>query len=331
MAVLKTTRRKAARINREAASVIAVCVLLSLASVRPAHAFGCKGHQTIALLAEKHLTPAVAQAALALLAANPIDPQLKRFCGSSGLDAFADAATWADDERTVNRATAPWHFIDIPLGASRDQVSASCGAGGCVTQAIQDQLAVLKDSSAAGPKRADALRFIIHFVGDLHQPLHATTNADRGGNCVPVTYFKRTPHLASGSYSPNLHHLWDTEILERHMEGADPEEYAGTLDASFKDQFAGWQQAGIQLEDWAWETHQHAIETVYGSLPKTIAPEPNVPVNACTDDSNIGDRMLHKHIVLGATYQDEAAPVVDERLAAAGIRLAMVLSQVFNK
>ncbi|HVO10120.1 MAG TPA: S1/P1 nuclease, partial [Vicinamibacteria bacterium] len=254
-----------------------LCMIAGLASPSATHAWGCKAHQTIALLAEKHLTANAKQAAFALLDGNPIDPQLKRFCGHAGLDAFADAATWADDYRSMNSATAPWHFIDIPLGATRDQVHASCGAGGCVTQAIQDQLAVLKDATA-GAKRADALRFIIHFVGDLHQPLHATTNSDRGGNCVPVKFFRRSPHLTGTSYTPNLHHVWDTEIPERQMEGADPAEYAATLEANYADSFPRWQQGGINLEDWAWDSHQHAVETTYGSLPKKIAVEPDVPV-----------------------------------------------------
>ncbi len=316
--------------NRVSMLLVCLCLLAGPVFVASAHAWGCKAHQTIALLAEKHLTPTAKQASVALLEANPIDPQLKRYCGRGGLDAFADASTWADDLRSVDPTTAPWHYIDIPLGASRDEVRSSCGAGGCVTQAIQDQLAVLKDNTAAGPKHADALRFIIHFVGDLHLPLHATTNSDRGGNCVPVTYFRRTPHRTGTSYSPSLHHIWDTEIPERQMEGADPPEYAVLLETTYADFFPGWERAGIQLEDWAWEAHEHAVETTYGSLPKKIAVEPNVPVTTCADDNNIGERMLHKHIVLGTTYQEEAAAVADEGLAAAGIRLAMVLNDVLK-
>jgi hypothetical protein len=196
-----------------------------------------------------------------------------------------------------------------------------------VLTAITAQLAILKDKNAPAAKRADALRFIIHFVGDLHQPLHGSTNSDRGGNCVPVKYFTRNPHAHNNSYTPNLHHVWDTEIPESQMQGADAAEFADTLDAAFEASFAAWQQAGMQLDVWAWESHDHAVETAYGAFSKPIPVEPDAPVNSCADD-NIGQRMLHKHLVIGVPYRDQAGSVVEERLAQAGIRLAMILNDV---
>jgi S1/P1 Nuclease len=68
------------------------------------------------------------------------------------------------------------------------------------------------------------------------------------------------------------------------------------------------------------------VETAYGAFSKPITVEPDVPVNTCADDNNIGQRMLHKHLVIGAAYRDQAASVVEERLAQAGIRLAMILN-----
>jgi S1/P1 Nuclease len=300
---------------------------LCLFNVPPAHAWGCRGHETVATLAERHLTPETKQAVLALLTANPIDPQLKRYCGQRGLDPFVDASTWADDERALEPATAPWHFIDIPLAAtSPAQIHTFCGTGGCVIQAITEQLAILKDKTAPGPKRAAALRYIIHFVGDLHQPLHDVSNADRGGNCVPVQYFRRKPRVRNNNYTPNLHQLWDTAIVERDMEGADPAEFADQLEAQFAGSFAAWQQGGMQLEAWAWEGHQDAVNIVYGALGTSIPKEPDVPVNTCADDNAIGQRLLDKHIALAAAYQDQAAPLVEQRLAQAAIRLAMILN-----
>jgi hypothetical protein len=304
---------------------------LLLTSAPAAQAWGCRGHETIAVLAEKHLTPQARQALLALLTANPIDPQLKRYCGQRGLDPFVDSSTWADDERSLDPATAPWHFIDIPLSATKDAAKGSaqpfCGASGCVTQAITGQLAILKDKSAPGAKRAAALRFLIHFVGDLHQPLHGSSNSDRGGNCVPVKYFTRNPHVHNNSYTPNLHHLWDTEIPESQMLGADPAEFADSLDAAFEGSFAAWQQAGMQLDAWAWESHDLAVKTSYGAFTEAIPFEPVVPVNICADNNNIGQRMLNKHLVIGSAYRGQAASVIEQRLAQAGIRLAMILNE----
>jgi hypothetical protein len=306
--------------------VVIACVGSCFACAPAGRAWGCRGHEVVAALAEKHLTPEAKQAFLALLTANPIDPQVKRYCGERGLDPIIDSATWADDERNKEPATAPWHYIDIPLGAKQGSAKNYCGTGGCVTRAIVEQLAILKDKTAPGPMRAAALRFIIHLVGDLHQPLHGITNADRGGNCVALQYQQRRPHARNNSYTPNLHHIWDTEIPESQMQGADAAEFADTLDTMFAVSAAEWQAGGMQVDNWAWDSHQHAVDTAYGALGTPLAVEPDVPVNSCADDNNIGQRMLHKHIVVGATYRDQAGAVAEERLAQAGIRLAMILN-----
>jgi hypothetical protein len=300
-------------------------VLMGSLGVPTTNAWGCKGHQTVALIAEKHLTPEARELVLKLLSENPIDPQLKRYCGSAVSDAMGDASTWADDVRG-ERKNGPWHYIDIPRGAPRGSLEGFCGKEGCVVSAIAEQVAILKDQSANGAKRAEAVRYIIHFVGDLHQPLHSTTNADEGGNCVPVKYFRREPHERGHGFSPNLHSVWDTAILERDSEGADPGEYAEMLEGTFAGSIEGWQKAGVHVEDWVWESHEYADSTVYAGLAPKIAIEPNVPVHSCTDDNNIGQRLLHQHIIAGEAYQEEAALVVERRVAQAGIRLAMILN-----
>lgn len=291
-----------------------------------AQAWGCKGHQTVALIAEKHLTPEAKQMVQALLSGNPVDPKLKRYCGGAVNDLMADASTWPDDIRG-ERKNGPWHYIDIPRGVQRVPVERFCGDEGCVTRAIAEQVAILKDKSADGAKRADAARYVIHFVGDLHQPLHASTNDDEGGNCVPLKYFRRKAREHGHSFSPNLHGLWDTAIPERDMEGADPAEYAETLEENFAADIEAWQKAGIHLDDWAWESHDAAETVAYGALSPKVAIEPNVPVHSCADDNNIGERLLAQHITAGEAYQEQAGPVVERRIAQAGVRLAMILNE----
>ena len=88
-------------------------------SSAPAFGWGCEGHQMIALIARAHLTPAASAAVDQLLSANPIDPALSRFCNDRPADLMADSATWADDERNIDKTTAGWHFIDIPLAVQR--------------------------------------------------------------------------------------------------------------------------------------------------------------------------------------------------------------------
>jgi hypothetical protein len=303
-----------------------LCAMALLFAPTRAQAWGCKGHQTAALLAEKHLTPEAKQWVMKLLADHPIDPNLNRYCSGTTRDAIADAATWADDVRG-ERKNGHWHYIDIPRGSKRGPLDEFCGQDGCVTQALSEQLAILKYKSADAGKRADALRYVIHFVGDLHQPLHTITNADEGGNCVPVKYFRRAVHEHNHSFSPNLHSLWDTAIPERDAEGADPAEYAETLDALFAAQVDSWQKAGIHLDDWVWEGFDYAENTVYANLQPVPAVEPNVLVHNCSDDNNIGDRLLRLDIVAGETYQAKAGPVVEKRIAEAGVRLAMILNE----
>jgi hypothetical protein len=315
--------------NRFVVHSCSLCALILLFWPASTHAWGCKGHQTVALIAEKHLTPETRQWVEKLLRENPIDPKLNRYCGGAVRDAMADAATWADDVRG-ERKNGPCHYIDIPRGSKRGELEPFCGAAGCVTKAISEQLAILKDSKADPAKRADALRYVIHFVGDLHQPLHTITNADEGGNCVPVKYFRRSAHEHNHSFSPNLHSLWDTAIVERDAEGADPVEYADTLDALFAADIEGWQKAGVHVDDWVWEGYDFAESVVYGDLTPKIAIEPNVPVHSCSDDNNIGERLLHQNFVAGEAYQGMAAPVAEKRLAEGGVRLAMILNEAMK-
>jgi hypothetical protein len=293
-------------------------------------AWGCKGHQTVAFIAEKHLTAEARQLVQSLLAENPIDPKLKRYCGNATNDLMVDAATWADDVRSERR-NGPWHYIDIPRGKEKGSLDEFCGKEGCVTRAIEEQRAILKDRSADPAKRAEAIRYLIHFVGDLHQPLHATTNADNGGNCVPVKYFHHEPLLSSfhperEDYSPNLHQLWDTEIIERDMEVSNPSRYADELDARFHTENPAWEAAGIHVDGWAWESYNRAETVAYGGFPEKIAIEPDVKPKSCSDDNHIAKRMFDLHLAVGDAYQNSAAKSAQTSIAEAGVRLAMILN-----
>lgn len=299
----------------------------------PARAWGCKGHQAVALLAEKHLTPHALAMAKKILADGPIDPNLSRYCKEGGADPLADASTWPDDIRGIRPEASPWHYIDIPRGATHREVEKFCDPKeGCVTRAITDQLAILRSPEAGAQQRADALRFVIHFVGDLHQPLHAITNNDQGGNCVPVAFFDALPQVRNPqteSYAPNLHGVWDTNILERATTGKTVEQVASDLDESFRSKMAGWQKGPANLDAWAWESYQLAAKNVYGKLPVSIPVEAPQPITSCADDNHISTRMLKLNEHLSEPYQNMAVPIVQKRLAQAGARLAMLLNQLW--
>jgi hypothetical protein len=314
------------------ACAAALIVTAWLAPPRRVEAWGCEGHQIVALVAERHLGAAALARARQVLKGGPIDPGLKRGCSARGLDAFADASTWADDYRNVDESTAGWHFLDIPRGADRATIAQDCPASGCLTSAIAAQVALLRAPGTDAQTRANALRFVIHFAGDLHQPLHATTNDDRGGNCVPVKYFDQAPAEripGSGNFSPNLHGVWDTSLVMRAAKGQAVKAVAAKLDAQLQAQEPSWIRGGVDPIAWAWESHQVAEDAAYGKLPHPIPIETPQPVASCKDDRDIAARMLALHETLGASYAAAVTPVVQQQLVKAGVRLALVLNQVW--
>jgi hypothetical protein len=305
---------------------------LSAASVQ-AHAWGCEGHEIVALIAMKQLQPQVASQVNAILAASPVSSTLRRFCRSSGLPPIADVSTWADDVRSEQPETAPYHFIDIPLTATRDKydVTQVCQQA-CVVDVIGKFTQQLKTST--DPKvRADALRFLIHFVGDIHQPLHDESNGDRGGNCVPVEYGGEAPRKTNPDredYFPNLHAVWDTDILEGMLASHDMtlEQFADFLAERYRPRLLRWSSG--QPIDWAWEGHDAAV-FAYRALPANVPHDANVQVNSCADNNHIGARMAELHIALGQRYDNVSRPIVEEQLTKAGVRLATLLNSTLGK
>jgi hypothetical protein len=315
------------------AAIFAFLSLLSaVIAPAPARAWGCKGHQVVALLAEKRLTPHAREMVKKILAGSPIDPNLSRYCKEGGVDAMADASTWPDDIRSQRPDTAPWHYVDIPLGTTVRDVEKFCDPKqGCVTSAIRDELATLRSTDTDPQKKADALRFLIHFVGDLHQPLHAVSNNDLGGNCVPLAFFDEVPQLRNQQleiYSPNLHAVWDTNILERATMGKTVEEVAAELDTSFHGKIAHWQKTTPDVDEWAWESYLLA-QKAYGKLPVRVAAETPQAVMSCSEDNHVSARMLQLNERLAEPYQKIADPIVRQRLAQAGARLALLLNQLW--
>ena len=310
----------------------AVMFLSTIVPVQ-AHAWGCEGHEIVALIALRHLQPQVASQVNAILAASPVSPALHRYCRTSGLPPMAEVASWADDVRSDQPETGPYHFIDIPLNAFRDNYDAAqvCQQT-CIVDVIGKFAQQLKTST--DPKaRADALRFVIHFLGDIHQPLHDETNGDRGGNCIPVEYEEEAPRQTSrerDDYFPNLHAVWDTDIIQSMLAAHDMtlEEFADFLGQRYQPRLQRWNSG--QPIDWAWEGHDAAV-TAYRALPANVPRDPNVQVNSCADNNHVGTRMAELHIVLGERYDNVTRPIVEEQLTKAGIRLAALLNSALSR
>jgi hypothetical protein len=304
--------------------ILTLLAVLPLTAVS-AFGWGCEGHQLITLIARAHLTPRASNAVDRLLRENPIDPALNRFCKDRGNDLMADAATWADDARTIEK-TADWHFIDIPLavhplsthGDGQDAIK-WCGDG-CIVSAIDYEWAVLRNQSQPAAVRAKALRYLIHFVGDLAQPLHAADNHDRGGNCTEIRFF-------SEAKPENLHAIWDYKIIARDLEAKKETQaqYARALDADFPRS-----ESKVDLLAWTWESHALASAVAYGDLKPPIPMAP--PTSGTADQAACAAERAAVgalHISIDDEYVIRALPVIREQLAKAGYRLAALLNQTF--
>lgn len=295
--------------------------------------WGCDGHQAVAMIAEKHMNAHALTMANKLLQSEPIDPALSRYCSNQGLDLMADSSTWADDLRGSRPEASPWHYIDIPRDAPYSGIAEFCPAStGCVTSAIEHQIELLRNHGTDARARADALRFIIHFVGDLHQPLHCVSNNDLGGNCVPVDFFGDVPvekNPQYESYAPNLHGIWDAAIIQRIRGTKATAQWAAALDQQFRLRESRWERQGINVENWAWESHELADSVVYAKLPVAIPVEKPLTVKGCSDDDHVSTRMLKLHEQVSQQYVDAVAPAINQQIAKAGVRLAMVLNQIW--
>ncbi len=191
---------------------------------------------------------------------------------------------------------------------------------------------MLRNPGANAQARAEALRFVIHFIGDLHQPLHATTDNDLGGNCIPVAFDGHDPQETNAqfaTYRPNLHGIWDTDIIEGFTKGQTPEQVADGLEGKLRAQITVWRTQPMDLSAWAWESHQIAEDTVYGLLPVKVRIETPRETPSCADDDHVSTRMLALHEQLAESYAMAAAGTIQEQLAKAGIRLADTLNSLW--
>ncbi len=194
-------------------------LLASLAAPSPATAWGPNGHRAVGQVAENHLTPE-ARAALEEL---------------MGHESLARAGTWPDEIRSDpawNRAS-PWHYISIDDDETLETTERN--PRGDVLEAMERFEAVLRDPAASREDKVVAVRFLTHFVGDVHQPLHVGRRGDRGGNEIVVLWF--------GEPS-DLHAVWDHEMIESQRLSFT--ELVRFLDHPAPEQVAAWQAAGYR-------------------------------------------------------------------------------------
>lgn len=169
------------------------------------------GHRLVGELAQLHLTTA-ANAQVAELLAGEAEPSL------------AGVASWADDLRRNDadafKRTASWHYVNFPVGSCAYRPERDCPDGNCVIGQIERQRTILADRTLPMATRRDALKFLVHLVGDVHQPLHSGNRTDKGGNGFQVslrTDLKPEAYAqqdyVDGVMGTNLHSVWDYYIF----------------------------------------------------------------------------------------------------------------------
>ena len=252
----------------------------------PCLAWGVEGHRIIAAIAADELTPAAKR-------------QVEQLLGVSDASAgMMDASTWADEIRSTRPQTASWHFVDIPIGSAGYDYVRDCIRQNCVVSQIDRVERALADKRVLASGRAEALRFLIHFVGDVHQPLHAADNRDKGGNATRVVLEGRRT---------NLHAVWDVDMVRAL--GRSPEEISAQLEREITPADIRMWQMGNGL-DWAIESFRIASREIYGKLS--------------------GPGGTDAPIVLPREYPASESAVVRQQLERAGVRLAWVLNEVLR-
>jgi len=261
-----------------------------------ARAWGGQGHRLVGLIAAERLTAAATRQAAHLL-----DGQ-----------SLADVSGWADTITSEHWQTSLWHYLNIPPGAAgydrdRDcprQPNAAPGSRGdrwrdCVVDRIAYWEQRLADLTLDRADRATALKFIVHFIGDLHQPFHAL-GVGRGGNDVHVRVFGQA-NCGKDAQKPtpcNLHSVWDSRLIAHR--NLDDRAYLDVLRNVIADKSMGSQPAGTPAQ-WAEQSWRLAKEALV------------------TPNTNIDEGYYRRHIT-----------VIDDRLALGGVRLAAVLNRVLK-
>jgi hypothetical protein len=282
-----------------------VAALAALALASPAQAYWEYGHQTVARIAYANVKPATRAKLRRLLATSPLldTPE----CPATTMEG---ASTWADCVKPLKDAAGKsrfgyaygWHFQDVNI-CRPFELDTPCKDGNCVSAQIERDVAALRDPHTSAKDRVQALVFLIHFVGDLHQPLHAGEHDDKGGNDVVAAY---------GSYSPkrfNLHSIWDGTLAERAI----------TTGPSLVRRYSPAERARIAagtVTDWSRESYQVARTVVY---PTALGHD------ACADATP-----SKGPVTLDNATIDRLVPVARLEVERGGLRLAKLLDRALT-
>lgn len=263
-------------------SAAALALALSVAAT-DAHAWGAQGHRLVGRIAESRLTPAARAEVDRLLASEP-DPTL------SGVAPWADQLRAKD--RDLGRRSARWHYINMAEDDCRYQAPKHCPDGNCVVEALKTQTLILADRARSDAERAQALKFVVHLVGDIHQPMHAGYGHDKGGNDFQLQFNGR------GS---NLHSVWDSGLLNTRK--LDDDGYLKVLQSLPRPQLA--RRVDLRRDAAAWAESSCRVAVEQGVYPRART--------------------------LDEDYTTRYRPVAEGELRIAGERLAQVLNSALGR
>jgi hypothetical protein len=264
--------------------VAAFAVLMPLSQ---AFGWGAEGHSIVAEVAQRRLSEAAAAAVGKLLERGSL----------------ASVASWADDVRPDNSPTSNWHFVDIPISSDIFDRARDCEPNPARGDCIVAQLERLKNELRCGADdfaKRDALKFAVHFVGDIHQPLH-TVLEERGGNGIDVTV---TMHGLTGRPTlptENLHSVWDSTLILKTV--------------------------------WSWGTYVTRLENGWLKSAEAKAPDKSTPADWAVETHKAAQAawaLTPANKTLDDDYFNKTLPIVERQLGVAGLRLARFLNDAYG-
>ncbi|GAB3635319.1 S1/P1 nuclease [Hymenobacter arcticus] len=254
---------------------------LAVWAALPLHgwAWGVEGHRAIGIIAENHLTEKARREVMNLL----------------GSQSLAMVSTIPDEMRYLPefKETAPWHYVNTAMGLTHEPYLAAVKAQvePNAYNVLLLKIKEMKDPAKTREQRAEALTFVVHIVGDIHQPMHTGRAEDKGGNDIKLTYRGK---------DTNLHSLWDSGLLD--YQGLTYTELGTQYSAVPAPLIKTW-QATTSPAEWLFESY-----TIAGQLYTEAAQNPNPDYR----------------------YYPAHATIVKQRLQQAGVRLAAVLNEAFK-
>ena len=266
--------------NRSKGHIFLRTFLLASALLVAQYTFswGVTGHRVIGEIAQDHLTKKAKK-------------ELHKIIGKETLAWWSNWPDFIKSDSTWNHAS-PWHYVDLPGHMEREKFIEELKnlPGKNLYTQIPAMLVELKDKSLPVEKRRVALYFLIHLIGDLHQPLHVGRDEDAGGNKIVVYWFDK---------KTNLHTLWDSMLIE--FQQYSYTEYAKLLNIADENRVKAWQSGS--LEEWFYESHV-VSDSIYDATPNE-------------------SKLSYK-------YNYQFQKIVEEQLLKGGVRLAALLNQAFE-